>query len=80
MKSMKTRMFLCHSLVSSIVVLMIGFLGLGVTAFATADTAKSVFVAAFLIVLMTLALYFMRRRPTLEAIASRLATQHPVHP
>ena len=57
MKSKKANTFLCHALVSSIVVLMIGFLGLGVCAFVTADTAKFIFVAAFVVSVVILVLF-----------------------
>jgi hypothetical protein len=44
---------------------MIGFLGLGVRAFATADNTKVIFFAAFVTSIVILVLYFTLRRPTL---------------
>ena len=72
MKSKKSSMFLCHALVSSIVGLMIGFLGFGVRTFATIDTAKFIFSAVFVVSVAILVLYFMLRRPTRELTAHSL--------
>jgi ABC-type Na+ efflux pump permease subunit len=63
MKRNEPGMFLCRALVSLIVVLMMGFLGLGVRAFETADTTQFIFFAACVISVAILALYFMLRRP-----------------
>jgi uncharacterized membrane protein YtjA (UPF0391 family) len=64
-------MFLSRALVYSIVVLMIGFLGLGVHAFTTANTARLIFFAVFLISLVILVSYFMFRRPTRRSTTLR---------
>jgi len=72
MKSEKPSMFLCHASVSSIAVLMIGFLGLGVRAFATADTTTFIFVTTFVISVVILVWYFMVRRSTRELTAHSL--------
>ena len=70
-------MLLCRGLVSAIVVLMIGFLGLGVRAFATADATKLIFLAVFVTSVVILALYFVRRRPTRELAAHLLFRESP---
>lgn len=49
-----------------IVALVTGFLGLGVRAFATADIARFIFFAAFVISVVVLVLYFMLRRSDLH--------------
>jgi uncharacterized membrane protein YtjA (UPF0391 family) len=71
MESKKPSLFLCHALISLIVVLVIGFLGLGVRAFATADTTKVICFAAFVISVVILVLYFMLRRPTRRSTIPR---------
>jgi hypothetical protein len=55
-------MFLYCSSVASIAILMAGFLGLGVRAFAPVDTARAIFVVAFIISAAIFLLYFMLRR------------------
>lgn len=65
-KSNKAGLFLCRVLVSLIVVLLIGFLGLGVRAFATADATQFIFSAASVVSVATLVLYFMLLRPARE--------------
>jgi hypothetical protein len=77
MKSKKPGMLLCRALVSLIAVLMIGFLGLGVRAFATADTTQFIFSAAFVISVTILVLYFMLRRPIRELTAHSLFREPP---
>lgn len=77
MESKKPNMFLCHALVSLIVVIMIGYLGLGVRAFATADTTKVIFDAAFVISVVILFLHFMLRRSTRELTAHSLFREPP---
>jgi hypothetical protein len=54
---------LSYTLVLSNVLLMIGFLGLGVRAFASAVISDSIYLAAFGVLLMTLTLYFVLHRP-----------------
>jgi hypothetical protein len=54
---------LSYALVLSIVLLMTGFLGLGVRAFASAMISDSVYLGAFGVLLVALPLYFVRRRP-----------------
>lgn len=66
MKSKKLSLFLSRVLVSSIVVLMIGFLGLGIRVFATAHATRIILVSAFVIPAV---LYFMLRRSTRELTA-----------
>src|ERR1017187_10219431 len=78
MKSKKPSMFLRHALVSSIVVLMIGFLGLGVRVFATADTTRHIFFAAFLISVVILVSYFMFRRRTRRSTTLRTQAERSV--
>ena len=66
MKSKTSSTFLCRALVISIAVLITGFLGLGVRAFANADTAKFIFSVVFAISVVVLAVYFLLRRVTRE--------------
>ena len=77
MKSKKSSLFLCRVLVSLIVTLLIGFLGLGVRAFATADTARFIFSGAFVISVAILVLYFMLLRPARELTAHSLFRESP---
>ena len=56
---------------------MIGFLGLGVRAFTTADTAKFIFIAAFVVSVVILVLYFMLRRSTRELTAHSVFRELP---
>jgi len=72
MKSKNPRILLCRALVSSIAVLTIGFLGLGVRAFASADTTKFIFVVAFVISAVVPVLCFTLRRSTRELTAHSL--------
>jgi hypothetical protein len=60
-KKLSTR--LLYGLLISIVVLMTGFLGLGVRVFESAATTGFIFLAAFGILLVILPLYFFLRRP-----------------
>jgi hypothetical protein len=78
MKSKKPSMFLCQALVSLIGVLMIGFLGLGVRVFATADTAQFIFGAAVVVSVVILVLYFILRRPTRALTAHSLFREPPL--
>jgi hypothetical protein len=73
MKSGKPGIFLRRTFVCSIAVLTIGFLGLGVRAFASADITESIFVAALVISALILVLYFMLRRSTREPPAHSLS-------
>lgn len=63
MKRNQAGLFFCRVFVSLIVVLLIGFLGLGVRAFATADATQFIFSAASVVSVATLVLYFMLLRP-----------------
>ncbi len=56
------RMF--YSVVLLIVLLVAGFLGLGIRAFASAIIADFIFLGAFGVILVTLSLYFILRRPS----------------
>jgi hypothetical protein len=71
MKGSESSSLLCLTFVSSIVVLTIGFLGVGVRAFESADITKFVFAAALVISVVILALYFMLRRSTRELTTAR---------
>jgi len=59
----KLSMRLSYTLVLSNVLLMIGFLGLGVRAFASAVISDSIYLAAFGVFLMTLTIYLIHHRP-----------------
>lgn len=63
-ESAKPRILLRRALVSSLAVLTIGFLGLGVRIFASADTTKLIFAAAVVISAVILLLYFTLHRST----------------
>jgi len=79
MKSKTPSLFLCHALVSLIAVLVIGFLGLGVRAFATADNTKVIFLVAFVIFVVILVLHFMLRRPAiLRTEAARFGIRYEI--
>jgi uncharacterized membrane protein YtjA (UPF0391 family) len=69
--------FSCRAVLFSIVALVTGFLGLGVRAFATADIARFIFFAAFVISVAVLVLYFMLRRSAREPMAPSLYGQPP---
>jgi len=71
MKS-KPSLFLCRVLVTLILVLLIGFLGLGVRMFATTDTAQFIFSAAAVISVAIVVLYFMLLRPARQLTAHSL--------
>jgi hypothetical protein len=57
-------MLLCYGLGSSIGATVVGFLGLGVRAFATAHATKLILFTASVAAVVILALYYTRRRPT----------------
>jgi heme/copper-type cytochrome/quinol oxidase subunit 4 len=76
-KSSESSSLLCLTFVSSIVVLTIGFLGVGVRAFESAGTTKFVFGAAFIVFAMILVLYFMLRGSTRERPAHSLFRESP---
>ena len=54
---------LVHPVVLFITLLIVGFLGLGIRAFASAFVADLIFLGAFGVILVTLPLYFIFRRP-----------------
>jgi hypothetical protein len=60
-KKLSVRFF--YALVLTIVLLMIGFLGLGVRAFASAVISDSIYFAAFGVLLVTFPIYFVLHRP-----------------
>jgi hypothetical protein len=66
MEGNKQSTFLCRALAASIAVLITGFLGLGVRAFASADTTKFIFSVVFAISVVVFAMYFLIRRLTRE--------------
>ena len=76
-KSGESSSLLCLTFVSSIVVLTIGFLGVGVRAFESAGTTKFVFGAAFVVSALILVLYFMLRGSTRERPAHSLFRESP---
>ena len=69
--------FSCRAVLFSIVALVTGFLALGVRAFATADIARFIFFAAFVISVAVLVLYFILRRNAQEPTAPALYGQPP---
>jgi uncharacterized membrane protein YfcA len=60
-KKLSVRLF--YALVLAIVLLIIGFLGLGVRAFASAVVSDSIYFAAFGVLLAAFTIYFVLRRP-----------------
>jgi uncharacterized membrane protein YfcA len=60
-KKLSVRLF--YGLVLSIVLLMIGFLGLGVRAFASAVISDYIYFAAFGVLFAALTVYFVLRQP-----------------
>jgi hypothetical protein len=68
-KKLSTR--LLYGLVISIIVLMTGFLGLGIRAFASAVISDSIFLAAFGILLMIFPIYFILHRPPAVTVMDR---------
>jgi len=61
--SEKSSTLLLYALLISILLPVTGFLGITVRLFASAAIADSIFLALFVIVLMTLLLWFVLRRP-----------------
>lgn len=76
-KSEKPGILLRRAFVSSIVVLTIGFLGVGVRAFESAGTTTFLFSAAFVISVVILVLYFMLRGSTRKHPAHSLFRESP---
>ncbi len=68
-KKLSARLF--YSLVLSIMLLMIGFLGLGVRAFASAAIADFIFLGALGVVLVALTIYFALNWPFAGAARNR---------
>jgi uncharacterized membrane protein YfcA len=60
-KKLSARLF--YALALPIVLLMIGFLGIGVRAFASAVISDSIYLAAFGVLLLALTIYFVLHRP-----------------
>lgn len=65
--SKKQRLLLCYVLVISIIVIMAGFLGLGVRAFESAGISNTILLAALGILAAIPAIYFVLRRPAVDA-------------
>jgi hypothetical protein len=61
--SKKTRLLLCYGLLLSILLLVTGFLGIGVRAFVSAGMANAILSAAFGILIVTLPIYFVLHLP-----------------
>lgn len=68
-KKLSVRLF--YALVLAIVVVMIGFLGLGVRAFASAVVSDSIYFAAFGVLLAAFTIYFVLRRPLVGTAVNR---------
>jgi hypothetical protein len=64
-----------YALVLSIIVLMTGFLAVGVRAFASALISDSIYLGAFGIVLMFVPIYFILRRPVVVTPMSQKISQ-----
>jgi uncharacterized membrane protein YfcA len=67
------------ALVLCIIVLVMGFLGLGIRTFASAVISDSIFLAAFGIVLVTLPIYSALRRPRGRGAMDRKIPRLPRH-
>jgi hypothetical protein len=61
--SIKSSTLLFYALILSILLLMAGFLGLAVYAFASAHTGDSIFLILFVILVEAILQYFILRRP-----------------
>jgi len=61
--SKKSSTLFFYALVLSILLLMSGFLGLAVYAFASAHTSESIFLVSFVFLVETILQYFILRRP-----------------
>lgn len=71
--SKKQRLLLCYVLVISILVIMAGFLGLGVRAFESAGISSTILLAALGILVAIPPIYFVLRRPAADtAIDSKV--------
>ena len=81
-KKLSARLY--YALVISIVLLMTGFLGLGVRAFATTVISDFIYFGALGILLMILAIYFIRRGSLADAATDRkfwrFSAAKPVRP
>jgi hypothetical protein len=65
--SKKQRLLLCYILVISIIVIMVGFFGLGVRAFESAGVSSTILLAALGILVAIPPMYFVLRRPVTNA-------------
>jgi hypothetical protein len=65
--SKRQSLLLCYSLVVSIVLVLAGFLGLGVRAFASAGISSTIFVVLLGILITVAPIYFVLRRPDSDA-------------
>jgi uncharacterized membrane protein YtjA (UPF0391 family) len=61
--SKKTRLLLSYAFLLSIILLVTGFLGVGIRAFASSGISNAIFTLAFGILIVTLPIYFVLRRP-----------------
>lgn len=81
-KKLSARLY--YALVFSIVLLITGFLGLGVRAFATTVISDFIYFGALGILLMILAIYFIRRGSLADAATDRkfwrFSAAKPVRP
>jgi hypothetical protein len=62
---------LSYAVVLFIALLIVGFLGLGIRAFASAFVAHLIFLGAFGVILVTVPLFFIFRRPLQRAAIDR---------
>ncbi len=72
MRSKKSNMFLRNALVSLIVVLVLGLLGLAVQAFTTVYSAQFILAAVFIVFVAVLVLYLVLHHPTRQLTAQSL--------
>lgn len=77
MNGKKPTMFLYYALLSSIIVLVVGSLGFGVRAIATADTTRCIFLAALVASVVILVLYCTLRRSAREAAPATVSSRQP---
>lgn len=77
MNGKKTSIYLRRALLSSIVVLTVGFLGFGVRAFSTPDLTRLIFAGLVVVSMGFLALYFMRHRSTRELTTHSVRRESP---
>ena len=78
----KQRRLLCYALVLSIFLVIVGFFGVGVRAFASAGICSTIFLAMLGIAITIVPIYFVLRRslPRQKKTSAQTITRHEPHP